>query len=378
MSRKTDLIDGFERARVGEALRQSQERFRLLFHQSAVGIKRLDHEGHLLEVNNKLCDILGYAREELLQLSLADFTYPADMPHERAQLSRLLSREISSYSVEKRCLRKDGSLIWVRVTSSLPSGSDKPAEWWISVVEDITERKQAEEALRLTAMELARSNKDLEQFAYVASHDLQEPLRMVTAFMQLLEQKYQGKLDATGNQYIHYAVDGAKRMQQLINDLLAYARLGTRTAGQAPVDSGRAFRQALSMLQLSIEESKAQVTAGNLPVVRADEPQLARVFQNLIGNAIKFRSAQPLRIHIDARREDDFWLFSVTDNGIGIDPEYHEKVFMIFQQLHTKEKYPGTGIGLAICRKMVDRHGGRIWVESTVGQGSTFYFTFPL
>ena len=201
---------------------------------------------------------------------------------------------------------------------------------------------------------------------------------MVTAFMQLLEQKYQGKLDATGNQYIHYAVDGAKRMQQLINDLLAYARLGTRTAGQAPVDSGRAFRQALSMLQLSIEESKAQVTAGNLPVVRADEPQLARVFQNLIGNAIKFRSAQPLRIHIDARREDDFWLFSVTDSGIGIDPEYHEKVFMIFQQLHTKEKYPGTGIGLAICRKMVDRHGGRIWVESTVGQGSTFYFTFPL
>jgi PAS domain S-box-containing protein len=378
MSRKTDLIDSFEHTRVEEALKQSQERFRLLFHQAAVGIKRLDHDGHLLEVNNKLCEILGYARGELLQLSLSDITYPEDMSLEQEQLSQLLSREIASYSVEKRCLRKGGSLIWVRVTSSLPSGSDKPAEWWISVVEDITERKQAEEALRLTAVELARSNKDLEQFAYVASHDLQEPLRMVTAFMQLLEQKYRGNLDAKGNQYIHYAVDGAKRMQQLINDLLAYSRLGARSAGQAPIDAGQALTKALSMLHLSIEESKAEVTAGNLPVVRADGSQLAQVFQNLIGNAIKFRSAQPLRIHVDARREDDFWLFSVTDNGIGIDTEYHEKVFLIFQRLHTKEKYPGTGIGLAICRKIVEQHGGRIWLASADGQGSTFYFTVPL
>ncbi len=365
------------RKRVEAALRESEQRFRLLFEQAAVGIKRLDPQGRMLEVNDTLCGILGYSHDELLKLSIEDITHSEDLPQERAELARLLSHQIANFSIEKRCLRKDGSIIWVRVTSSLPSEDGVGAPWWLSVVEDITQRKQTEQALRITAEELGRSNKDLEQFAYVASHDLQEPLRMVTGFVQLLQQNYGGRLDADADKYIGYAVDGAKRMRSLIDDLLTYSRAGSRGQTLAPTDVGAALRQALANLRTGIEETAAEITCGELPTIPADHVQLVQLFQNLVGNALRFRGDAPPQIHVDAVRKDDHWLFAVRDNGIGIDPEYRDRIFLIFQRLHTRKQYPGTGIGLAICKKIVDRHGGRIWVESQEGQGATFHFTLP-
>jgi PAS domain S-box-containing protein len=253
-----------------------------------------------------------------------------------------------------------------------------PAERYANVYgRDISERRRMELALRETADDLARSNKDLEQFAYVASHDLQEPLRMVTSFMQLLERKYQGKLDPSGENYIRFAVDGAKRMQGLIGDLLSYSRVGSRAGEPAPVSAEQVLHRALTNLQFSIKENNVRITQGSLPVVRADAVQLAQVFQNLLANAIKFHGEAPPQIHIDVRRDRDYWEFSVRDNGIGIDPQFGERIFQIFQRLHTRVEYPGTGIGLAICKKIVERHGGKIWVESKVGEGSTFFFTLP-
>ncbi len=238
-------------------------------------------------------------------------------------------------------------------------------------------RKRAEEALAQKAQELARSNADLEHFAYVASHDLQEPLRMVTSYLQLLERRYKDRLDADARDFIAYAVDGATRMQALINGLLSYSRVSTRGKSFEPTDGTVALERVLANLKVAIEESDAVVTYDHLPTVMADEVQLTQVFQNLIGNAIKFRSDRRPEIHVGAEYRGGEWLFSVRDNGIGIDPQHFERIFKIFQRLHSHEEYPGTGIGLAVCKKIVERHGGRIWVESQPGEGTTFYFTIP-
>jgi PAS domain S-box-containing protein len=367
-----------EEKRADRVLRESEERFRLLFQQAAVGIKRLDVQERMLEVNDKFCEILGYSREELLPLSMKDYTHPEDLLRERAEIARLLAREIPAYSMEKRCLRKDGREIWVRVTSSLPSGGEKPAEWWISVVEDITHDKQAEEALQRTADELARSNQDLEQFAYVASHDLQEPLRMVAGYLQLFSERYRGQIDDKADKYIAYAVDGATRMSTLIRDLLAYSRVGTRTEPLSPTSSQEALSVALKNLSSAIHESGAAVTHDRLPDVRGDKTQLTQVFQNLVGNALKFRDpGRPPRIHVGVCRQQEQWLFTVADNGVGFEQQYAEKIFVIFQRLHGRGSYPGTGIGLAICRRIVERHGGRIWARGEPGKGATFFFTMP-
>jgi PAS domain S-box-containing protein len=370
---RTDQI----RRQAQEALRESEVRYRLLFEQAAVGIKRMDVEGRMLEVNDKLCDILGYSRPELLLLSLANITHPDDLAGEQVQLKRLLAGQINNYSIEKRCLRKDGSVIWVKVTSSLPSVTDPSAKWWISVVEDITNRKQAQDALNLTTAELERSNKDLEQFAYIASHDLQEPLRAVAGFMGILKKKYQDKLDDDARKYIDYAVEGAERMQALINGLLAYSRVGTRGGDLKPMSMQTAFYAAINNLQVAIGESKAVITHDELPDITGDAAQMTQLQQNLIANAIKFCGKGLPEIHLMARHEDQHWVFGVRDNGIGIETEYFERIFLIFQRLHTRNQYPGTGIGLALCKKIVERHAGRIWVESAPGCGSTFYFTIP-
>lgn len=242
---------------------------------------------------------------------------------------------------------------------------------------EVEERKRVEEHLRQTARHLARSNRDLEQFAYVASHDLQEPLRAVSGCVQVLKRRYQGQLDERADELITHTIDGASRMGSLINDLLEYSRVGTRGQDFRPTDCKIALRKALENLEVALRESKAVVTHDELPVTEADETQLTRLFQNLIGNAIKFRREAPPRVHVGVRRDDGDWHFSVTDNGIGIAPEYFERVFTIFQRLHTRIEYPGTGVGLAVCKKIVDRHGGRIWVESEPEKGSTFHFTIP-
>jgi light-regulated signal transduction histidine kinase (bacteriophytochrome) len=240
-----------------------------------------------------------------------------------------------------------------------------------------SERKRAEEALREKTEELARSNRDLEQFAYVASHDLKEPLRMVTSYVQLLAKRYKDKLDSDADEFIGFAEDGAIRMWKLINDLLTYSRVGTRGKQLEPTDCEAVLNQSLSNLKVAMEENGAVVTHDPLPTIMADNPQLVQLFQNLIGNAIKFRGNELPIVHVSASRNGSAWIFSFCDNGIGIAPEYAERIFIIFQRLHGREEYPGTGIGLAICQRIVERHGGRIWIESEVGKGATFYFTLP-
>jgi len=283
------------------------------------------------------------------------------------------------------------SLVYVESWQRRLDGEERLLAWWcrqlrdssgnvsgaLSSARDITDLRRAEEAKERLALDLKRSNKELEQFAYVASHDLQEPLRMVSSYVQLLAQRYEGHLDEKAHKYIDYAVDGAARMQQLIEDLLLYSRAGTHGGPLAPTDSGAALATAVENLAKRIVEEKAIITHGDLPIVRADASQLVLVFQNLVSNAVKFHSEAPPRIHVSAEERAREWVLSVRDNGIGIDPKYGDRVFAIFQRLHTREEYPGTGIGLAVCQRIVERHGGWIGFESEPGKGSTFHFGIP-
>ncbi|MEK7375291.1 MAG: ATP-binding protein, partial [Thermodesulfobacteriota bacterium] len=292
-------------------------------------------------------------------------------------------------TVELTALRRDGEEFPIELSLS---GVQIKGKWnAIGTIRDITERKilnarllaeiegrkKVQERLKQMVKELERSNAELQQFAYVASHDLQEPLRMVSSYTQLLERRYKGKLDADADEFIAYALEGATRMRALTNDLLEYSRVGTRGRPFEPTDCAGVIQGALANLLAAVGESGAVVTYDGLPTVMADATQLTQLFQNLIGNAIKFRGKEPPRVRISAERQGKEWLFSVSDNGIGIAPEYTERIFNIFQRLHTRSEYPGTGIGLAICKKIVERHGGRIWVESEPGKGSTFHFTIP-
>ena len=286
----------------------------------------------------------------------------------------LILRELEERNRAQAELRRAHDLLEIRVqerTLELATANQ-------GLQVEITDRKRVQAELAQQAQELARSNDELEQFAYVASHDLQEPLRMVASYTQLLAKRYRGKLDSDADEFIAYAVDGATRMQALINDLLAFSRIGRSGRRREPTDCSGVLGRVLTDLKVVIEESGAVVTHGTLPEVMGDATQLQQVFQNLISNAIKFRGQEPPRIHVSCERSGDDWLFSVRDNGIGIDPQYADQIFVIFRRLHSKAEYPGTGIGLAICRRVVERHGGRIWLESEPGKGSTFFFTLPV
>ncbi len=243
---------------------------------------------------------------------------------------------------------------------------------------EITRREKAQEELKDMVTELERSNAELEQFAYVASHDLQEPLRKMSAFTQLLQRRYKGRLDAEADKFMNHTVDAAARMQGLINDLLTYSRVGMRGKEFRLVDCSTVFDHVLAHLQVAVEESGAVVTRDALPAVMGDDTQLFQLFQNLISNAVKFRGDKAPQVHVSAGKKGNNWVFSVRDNGIGIAPRYFDRIFTIFQRLHKRAEYPGTGVGLAICKKVVERHGGRIWVESVPGKGATFYFTLPI
>ena len=278
---------------------------------------------------------------------------------------------------EIRALKKNGEEFDCEIDIrkiSMPTGN---TPMFTVFLRDITERKLAVEKLLLLNKELERSNNELQQFAYVASHDLQEPLRMVTSYMQLLSERYKGRLDSNADEFIAYAVDGATRMKSLIEALLAYSRVGTKGKEFASIECEAVLKQALNNLRMALKEEKAEVTHDSLPTIMADQQQIVQLFQNLIGNAIKFHNKQSPRVHVSAVLKDKEWIFSVQDNGIGIAPEYSERIFTIFQRLHGREEYPGSGIGLSICRKITERHGGHIWCESQPEKGTTFYFTLP-
>ncbi len=305
-----------------------------------------------------------------------EFYAPASRPQIEQALQRA-SEHGEPYDLELEIITAKGTPRWIHTIGKAHQEQGKP-KTVSGMIQDITERKQIEVQLAAQAKELARSNQELEQFAYIASHDLQEPLRMVTSYMGLLSRRYQGKLDGKADTYIGFAVDGATRMQQLINDLLAYSRVGNRELDFSSLDTEKVLKTVLLNLGVAVKESGAQITHDALPTLQADKNQLAQLFQNLIGNAIKFHGEDAPQVHISAHQQDSQWLFSIRDNGIGVASEYTEQIFEIFKRLHTRKHYSGTGLGLAICKKIVERHSGRIWLDSEPGKGSTFYFSLPI
>jgi len=364
-----------ERKRMEEGLRASEERYRTLVETVPDVIFSLSADGSLTSLNPAFEKITGWSRAEWIGKSFHTILHPDDLARAADHLFNALSGKMSPI-FELRVLCKSGRYITGEFIGA-PHIKDGKVIEMIGFAREITDRKQAEEALKEKTEELARSNRELEQFAYVASHDLQEPLRTVTNFVQLLAQRYKGRFDSDADDFIDFAVGGAVRMWKLINDLLAYSRVGTRGHTFEPINCETILQGALDNLKVTIEESGAVVTHDSLPTVMADSLQLGQLFQNLVGNAIKFRGDERPRIHLSASRNGGGWTFSVRDNGIGIAPEFAERIFIIFQRLHGPQKYPGTGIGLAICKKIVERHGGRIWVESEPEKGATFYFTLP-
>lgn len=508
---RASYIDISGRKQAEEALRQSEERFKSAFEYSPIGMAWVSLEGKWVKVNASVCELLGYTEEELREKTFQDITYPADLEKDLDNVRRLLAGEIATYKFEKRYYHKKGHIVWVLLAAGLIKDRSGRPLYFISQIEDITERKRAEEAIvesrqmlkavldtipvrvfwkdlklkylgcnkhfasdagfknpeelvgkddfqmawreqaemyqaddrkvmesgipvlnyeepqtspagdtiwlrtskvalrntkgdiigilgtyeditvrrqeelalkeakenaERTAGELARSNRDLEEFARIVCHDLKEPLRMITGFLQLIQTKYQPSLDAKGIEYIAFAVEGSLRMKGLIDRMLEYARAGGRTQDLAPTPLEKSLKAAMLNLKERIDKAGAIVSHDPLPEVMAEADQMTQVFQNLVCNAIKFTKGRP-EIHVGALMQDGNWLISVRDNGIGIDPKHKDRVFEVFQRLNEREQYEGEGMGLAICKKIIERHNGRIWVESAPGEGSTFYFTVP-
>ncbi|BAY18869.1 PAS/PAC sensor signal transduction histidine kinase [Anabaenopsis circularis NIES-21] len=388
-----------------QALENSEKRYRSLVIATSQAVWLADARGFPKEYSSWVT-LTGQSQEEIEKWGWLNAIHPEDRDFSQFLWNQAKEWK-SPYKLEHRVRVADGSYRFFAVRGVPILDGDNEIQEWIGTHTDITERKLAEDALQQAKAELEikvqertaelqklneelrNSNQELEQFAYVASHDLQEPLRAVTGYSQLLVEEYQERLDESAQEYLDYIIDGAKRMQQLIQDLLAYSRVGTRGRAFTSTDCNAVLSEVLSNLQMAIAESQAIITHNPLPNVLADKTQLIQLFQNLIGNAIKFRRKDvPPQIHISAVRqeksmgvgEEDFtqhyvWLFSVQDNGIGIKSQYLERIFEIFRRLHTRREFPGTGIGLAICKKIVERHNGRIWAESQLRVGTTFYFT---
>ena len=367
-----------EQKRIEIALHESEARFRSITQSATDAIISADSDDNIISWNKGAQTIFGYTEEEALGKSLIIIIPERYRDAHKKGLERVNSTgetQIIGKTVELVGMRKDSSEFPLEL--SLSTWKIGIRRLYSGIIKDVTERKRADEKLKQTLAEVERSNKDLEQFAYAASHDLQEPLRTVSNFTQLLAKRYKGELDAKADQFIGFIVDGATRMQEMIENLLAYSRVSTRAKPFELTDCETVFDQALINVKMAIEESDALVTHDPLPTVMADASQMVQLFQNLLSNAIKFRKEKP-RITVSAAQKRNEWLFSVKDNGIGIAPEFMEHIFKMFQREHASAEYPGTGVGLAICKKIVERHGGRIWVESQTGKGSTFYFTIPV
>jgi PAS domain S-box-containing protein len=373
-------VDVTDRKHAEEALRLSEQQFRTLFDHAPEAIFVVDAEaGRFIDANENAMRLFKIPREKLQTMGPADFSPPLQ-PDGRSSREAIADYDAQVFAGNAPVFE------WIHRTTT---GGEFPCEVRLvrlpaanrtiirASITDITERKRAQEAIARQTQELARSNAELERFAYVASHDLQEPLRMVSSYTQLLARRYKGRLDADADEFIAYTVDGVTQMQTLISDLLTYSRVGSQGRPPTATPVTPALDRALANLQLAIQESAAVITHDPLPEVMADQVQLIQLFQNLVGNAVKFRRDEPPRVHISARREGQEWVFAITDNGIGIESEFFERIFVIFQRLHPRAKYAGTGIGLTICKRIIERHGGRIWVESQPGRGSTFFFSLP-
>ena len=364
------------RRQADAAVRRTESMFRQLFESAPDPEIAVNHAGIIVRVNAEATRVFGYGREQMLnqpvEMLMPDRLREPHVGLRGTYMAAPRTRPMGA-GLDLYARRKDGSEFPVEI--SLSPMETEEGYFVVSVIRDVTRQKKAEQALKELADELARSNTDLQQFAFAASHDLQEPLRAVAGCTQILQKRYADKLDARADELIEEAVQGATRMQSLVNDLLEFSRVGSRGQPLKRVDARQSLEDALHNLAVTIRESGAVVTHDPMPEVLADATQLAVVFQNLVANAIKFRGDQRPEIHVGAERRPGEWRFFIRDNGIGIEPQYFERIFLVFQRLHTRKESPGTGIGLALCKRNVERHGGRIWVESEVGKGSTFYFT---
>jgi PAS domain S-box-containing protein len=364
--------DVTEQKRAEEKLRVASRYARTLLEASLDPLVTISAEGKITDVNQATEFVTGLSREQLIGSDFSDyFTEPEQARKGYQQVFR--EGYVTDYPLAIR--NTSGKITDVLYNATLFTNEADEVQGVFAAARDITQRKAMENELRNTLEKLKQSNAELEQFAYVASHDLQEPLRMVASYVQLLERRYKGKLDSDADEFIAYAVDGANRMRGLIDDLLTYSRVGRLGKPFEPTNLETTLDIVLMNLKASIQESHANVTHDKLPVLNADGGQLVQLFQNLIGNAIKFHGEEAPCVHLSVKDRGAEFQFAVRDNGIGIDPQYFDRLFRIFQRLHTREEYPGSGIGLAVCKKIVERHGGRIWIESRVGKGSTIYFT---
>ncbi len=364
-----------ERKKAEEALRESEIKLRTVADFAYDLEYWIAPDGKMLYMSPSCVKFTGYTPEEFIDDSklFSKIVHPDDKALVGSHFESITEED--RHEIDFRIITRNGEIRWIsHACQPVFDGSGK----WLgrrSSNRDITERKSMEYEIVQASEKLKQSNAELEQFAYVASHDLQEPLRMVASYVQLIERRYKGKLDSDADEFIGYAVDGANRMRGLIDDLLTYSRVARLGKPFEPIDLESTLEIVLLNLKTSIAENEAVVTHDKLPTVMADGGQLVQLFQNLIGNGIKFHGEEAPRVHISAQVRDTDYLFSVRDNGIGIAPEYYDRLFKIFQRLHTREEYPGSGIGLAVCKRIVERHGGRIWIESQVGKGSTIYFT---
>jgi two-component system CheB/CheR fusion protein len=371
--------------RTARQLAQSQSRLAHAQKIAKVGNWDWDLTNDIWSCSDQMYELIGIRKEqeEDMQQRLLSAIHPDDLPLLQQKRHEALTQG-KAIDLEHRIIRADGTICYVQTKGEVVVDQKGRPVWFTGTMQDISEQKKSElelkqlnEYLEKQATELKASNVELEQFAYVASHDLQEPLRMITSFLTLLQKRLKGSLDETSAQYIHFAVDGSERMKQLVQDLLHYSRLNEAVRNHERVSLDEVLKNVLVVFHSSIEENGAQVQIDSeLPVVEGNKTQLVQLFQNLTGNALKYRdpNRRP-EVVIGCREQENEWLFFVRDNGIGIDPKFFTKIFVIFQRLHNKTEYSGTGIGLAICKKIVERHGGRIWVDSKPGEGSTFYFT---
>jgi two-component system, chemotaxis family, sensor kinase Cph1 len=359
-----------------EEIERTQAEYADLYDFAPIGYFSLDRDGRIARANLTAATLLAADRGSLPGRLFNHYVLAGDRETFHLHLREVAGKERRA-ACELRLVKTTGETIPV-LLESMPVRNGEGGFGCRTSVVDLTWRRKKEEELQQALTERAGLNRELEQILYIASHDLQTPLRAITGFLDLLARRYQGRLDAEAHEYISFAVGGARRMNQLLLDLRAFSRLSTRAVPLAFMDSGAALAEALASLRPAIKESGAEITHDQLPPVRGDHAQLVQLFQHLIDNAIKYRQPEePPRIHVAVEQREHEWLVAVRDNGIGFNPKFADRIFLVFQRLHPVDQYAGTGIGLAICRKIVERHGGGIWAESEPGRGSTFYFTLP-